>query len=1141
MKISNYLKSLKLEKLKSDLFSTLFLLVIIITSISISLILLESVFYFSPGIKTLIIKTIFGAIIISIFFIGLFLFLVKNNYFKSYTWETLAKIIGKIIFPKNEDTALNAFQIETTKSRSQSNELANNFTKEVAKEMQKHNPSDLIDKRPLINLKMITVVVMFLSILSLSIFSKQSANSFYRWKNYSEKFHAPKPFQLYSLTKNQNILGGEKTSITIISKGSNPDSILLNLTPTQISTSKRDSATITLKSGRDINGFYQFQLPELFQDYEYSAIVNAKYFYEAWRAVTSKPDTIFVTDRPKFEEFEIFIIPPSYSKLPFETLDGSIASVQGLKGSNMRINLRSNKILKSSFIKHNDSIKYLKTFENTATGEFSINDDGQFSVYIVDPRGITNRDPIEYKINTLPDFEPTIKINNPKQVITLGNNQIIPFDLEIKDDFGFDKLQLAYEIIRPEYLNVEPYIAMFILPELDQDTTFQNIKTPWDLSEIMLMPDDEVHYHFELTDNDNVSGPKKTISEKLIARVPSLADLYEKMESEEENIEEQFNDSVDELMSLKEQIDKMELNVLKAEDNLKWEDQQKIKEMVSKAKDELERIKSISNAMESLMEESEKHNLFMPDLAEKFKELSNLINEIIPENIMEDLNEVQNSLEEMNLEDLQKSLEQMANNISEIESELNRYIDIFKRLKAEQKLDELKNRLEKLTQQKNKLDEDIKDIESLPDKNNLQRIAQEEYRLLDELKKLNDEMKTASDLIEPFSKTSADKLTKLSDSEYYKNAKTNIENTISNLQNDKSAKLSSQESLNSLHNLQNELSMIQKEFQNETVSEMAAKLEKIMRDILYLSKVQEHIKDATILLSRNSSQLKTMAYKQQLIQDQLRQATKRMVELSKETFSITPEIGRAIGAANNNIEKTKTELTSRNMRNAINNQELAIEGLNTAALNLFKSIQQMQSSGSASGFEQFLKMMQQMAGQQQSLNQKGMGMGLGQLSESAKQQILQSMLQGQKSVQKALQQLIKEMKRTGGKNGQGDLKGISNDVEEVISDLSKFKYNKKTKGKQRRILSRMLDSQTSLSQRGYKEKRKSYTANSSNTYSSPIILPQNLGQQQSLVLEALNRSLNSGYSREYQTMIKRYFNSMSQIKPEIKQDAIFSP
>ena len=36
---------------------------------------------------------------------------------------------------------------------------------------------------------------------------------------------------------------------------------------------------------------------------------------------------------------------------------------------------------------------------------------------------------------------------------------------------------------------------------------------------------------------------------------------------------------------------------------------------------ELNKIKDISNAMETLLEESEKHNLFLPDLAEKFKEL----------------------------------------------------------------------------------------------------------------------------------------------------------------------------------------------------------------------------------------------------------------------------------------------------------------------------------------------------------------------------------------------------------------------------------------------------------------------------------------------------------------------------------------
>ena len=152
------------------------------------------------------------------------------------------------------------------------------------------------------------------------------------------------------------------------------------------------------------------------------------------------------------------------------------------------------------------------------------------------------------------------------------------------------------------------------------------------------------------------------------------------------------------------------------------------------------------------------------------------------------------------------------------------------------------------------------------------------------------------------------------------------------------------------------------------------------------------------------------------------------------------------------------------------------------------------------------------------------------MSEAAKQQLLQSMLQGQKNIQQSLQKLMKEMRQSSNKYGQGELKGISQDMEDVISDLSKSNYTRNTKNKQRRILSRMLDSQTSLSQRGYKEERKSYSINESMVYSSSNGLPKDLGQRQSLVLNALNRSLNSGYSKEYQTMIKRYFNAMTQMK-----------
>ena len=205
--------------------------------------------------------------------------------------------------------------------------------------------------------------------------------------------------------------------------------------------------------------------------------------------------------------------------------------------------------------------------------------------------------------------------------------------------------------------------------------------------------------------------------------------------------------------------------------------QQIIKDMINETKNELNKIKDISDAMETLMEQSEKHDLFLPDLTEKFNELSTLIKEIIPENLLENLKDAQNSLEEMDLQSLQKALENMSNNISEIESELDRYIDIFKRLQAEQKMDELKNRLEKLVNQKDKLDRDIENLKLSDDKSTESRIWQEELRGLEELNNINQDIDTASELIKPFSKKSSESLEKLKDNSDFKLANNNINKT----------------------------------------------------------------------------------------------------------------------------------------------------------------------------------------------------------------------------------------------------------------------------------------------------------------------------------------------------------------------------
>ena len=42
----------------------------------------------------------------------------------------------------------------------------------------------------------------------------------------------------------------------------------------------------------------------------------------------------------------------------------------------------------------------------------------------------------------------------------------------------------------------------------------------------------------------------------------------------------------------------------------------------------------------------------------------------------------------------------------------------------------------------------------------------------------------------------------------------------------------------------------------------------------------------------------------------------------------------------------------------------------------------------------------------------------------------------------------------------------------------------------------------------------------------PAGLPTDLGQRRNLTIEALNTAMKAGYPRDYQEMIRRYFNSL---------------
>ena len=1093
---------------------------------------LETVFYFLPKIKISSLFIICGLLGAYFVFWLIQYFRSESDKIDRYKIETISLHLGYAAFPEKQDTILNALQLESSSGKNESKELAKSYINKISRKLIDLDYATLLKNEKVDSLKKGLLGSCIMLILVFSVNYQNTADAFYRWTNPTIEFPAPKPFSLTSISGDIHILGGEKAEIKIQAIGEKPTTIYLQLIPSQVSTQERDSLTLIFSAQMDSLGSYSFELPELFQDYSYKAVVNAEHFWEAWEKVTSIPDTIFVTDRPFFESFLITVVPPKYSRLNTETQEGNVAVVQGLKGSTVQIYLSSNRVLESAWLMINGERLDLASTHRSASGYFTMIDESEFTVNLVDQRGITNRDPVPYSIEIIPDHDPSLFVIKPPPMIELGNVQTIPIHLEIEDDYGFTDLQVAYEVRRPTYLQADPYVAMFTINDLNPDTIVQMIHTLWDLVDMLLMPEDEVHFHFELTDNDDISGPKKTVSSTFIARVPSLSDLYETAENAESDFMEEMESGAEEFQELKELFEALGLEALKAKE-LDWDQQQSVKNAMEKAKEQFANLEKMAEAIESITEQADKHELFSPDLLDKFKELSELIRDVIPEDMLTNMDDLQEALENMDMKQLQDAVSDLADNMDQIEQELDRYLEIFKRLQAEQKMDELQTRMEQLFEQQQSLDQEINQANEQTDQSTLERLAQEEKRNLEEFENLKFLMEDASELVEPYSQKTSDDLSELAESLLTEQTESSLMETMENLsqQNLQQAQNSSEQSLDNLQMMMQQLMQMQQQFQQETVAEMVAKFQALMQDMLYLSSQEEQLRSDVKSASRNSPRLRELAARQQILQDQLQSMMNQMIELSKETFAITPEIGRGVGKANAGMQEAKNKLTDRNVSQAGKSQDAAMEGLNEAALGLFNSMQSMLQTGSASGYAQFLKMMQQMAGQQQGLNQQGLQLSMGQMAAAAQQQMMRQMLQKQQGIRKSLEQMMNEMRHSGQK-GMGDLGGIGKEMDEVIKDLQRRRFTRKTQERQQRILSRMLDSQTSMTQRGFKDERKSTSAESMVSFEGPGGLPTDMGQRQNLALQALNKAINAGYSREHQIMIKRYFNSLSQLQIE---------
>ena len=220
------------------------------------------------------------------------------------------------------------------------------------------------------------------------------------------------------------------------------------------------------------------------------------------------------------------------------------------------------------------------------------------------------------------------------------------------------------------------------------------------------------------------------------------------------------------------------------------------------------------------------------------------------------------------------------------------------------------------------------------------------------------------------------------------------------------------------------------------------------------------------------------------------------------------------------MDKSIAHLEQKKSFQALKEQRVVTDGLNETAYFLLNAMEEMLSSGSASGLDSFMKQLEQLSQKQEGINQGTMK--LPQLGAIGQNSMMQQLMSQQKALKEGLEQLLSNM--PGAENtGLGQ---ASKDMEDVINDFERNQVDRVTKEKQRRILSRMLDSQKSLTKKDFSNNRKSESYTENILYNSPSEVPDHKGQIDLLLINAMETALQEGHPTEYQELIKLYFYNL---------------
>ncbi len=1052
----------------------------LVVALFLAIALLESMGHFGTGVRTLLFWTTLATMT---FVVGRFIALPLIRLFRLgpvISHEEAAKIVGAH-FSEVRDKLLNTLQLrEMATDRTQGRELIEAAIAQRSRELGPVPFVSAIDLRQ--NTKYLRYAIPPLALLVVLLFAAPSliTGPTERLIQHGKEFLPVAPFRFVVLNDTLHVPEEQDFELLVEMQG--------GVVPQQVELALSDQRIPMVKQG-SLRFVHRFR-----------NVRETLRFRLAAEGFLSDEYTLTLVPHPLLLDFGVLLEYPAYLGLPKETRKnaGDLTVPAGTRIT-WDVNARSSDRMGLVFDDTTFTGAPLRVDGKNASFHFVRRLLQSRNYQLVPSNGAHVADEaMKHRIEVVPDLHPTILVEMKTDSTALKR---LFFSGEVGDDHGFKRLLFHYRFI--EGGDSVPADMRSGVRELaiDPRNTRQEFFHSWDLYGFTITPGDRIEHWFEVWDNDGVNGSKSARSTPQVFAAPTTKELAEKQEAESEAIKGDLRESIREAQDLQRDLEKMRRELMEKKE-LGWQDKQKMEDLLQRQQQLEERIEHNS---EQLRQSQQEKREFSPEderLMEKQEQLQELFENVLSEEMKELYRQLEKMMEQVDKQQLEEQLKEMKLGQEDVEKELDRALEMFKRMEVEQSAEDIAKQLEELAERQEKLSEETKEgktpAEELQQKQQkLNEDFQELRQQMDELEKKNDALQEPMDLPS----------TEQQEQEIQQQQQQSSEQ-LEKQQNQKAggAQKSAAEKMEQLAFQMK--SAMQSNAEEQQEEDMDA-LRQLLENIVQLSFDEESLMGLLSETSVKDPRWVEHGRTQRKLRDDAKVIEDSLFALSKRVPQLESIVNREMNAVNDNMDEATRMMgdaraNERMKPMAADKQQHAMTSLNNLALLLDEALQQMMQqmnaqskpgsgsckkpggSGSGQGKkpsmakmkaqqEALQKQLEEMQKAQEAGKKKGEKPGQrnpGSTGMPGMSQQMAQMAAQQAAIRKEMQRLAQELNKDGSGAGNA-LNKLAEEMERQERDIVNKSITPETMRRQQEIVTRLLEHEKAERERELDQKRTS--------------------------------------------------------------------